>query len=68
MRDKPNTSFFELVRDNSSRISVVVTFLAMLELVKRHMIEASQSSLFSDIALQSLELNLDEDSASEFGE
>jgi segregation and condensation protein A len=68
MRDKPNTSFFELVRDNSSRISVVVTFLAMLELVKRHMIEASQASLFSDIALQSLELNLDDDAASEFGE
>lgn len=68
MREKQKTSFFELVRDNTSRISVVVTFLAMLELVKRHMIEADQSALFGDIALQPLELNLDEDAASEFGE
>jgi chromatin segregation and condensation protein Rec8/ScpA/Scc1 (kleisin family) len=40
----------------------------MLELVKRHMIEADQSRLFGDIALQPLELNLDENAASEFGE
>ncbi len=67
-KEQERTSFFELVRDNSTRISVVVTFLAMLELVKRHMIEAEQNSLFSDIALRPLELSLDEDSISEFGE
>jgi hypothetical protein len=40
----------------------------MLELVKRHIIEAEQITLFSDIVLQPLELTLDEDSVSEFGE
>ncbi len=68
MRSKEKTSFFELVGDNTSRLSVVVTFLAMLELVKRHVIEAQQPALFADIVLQPLELTLDEDAVSEFGE
>jgi segregation and condensation protein A len=57
-----------LISDNKSRLSVVVTFLAMLELVKRHVIEANQQSLFSDISLQTLELTIDADTISEFGE
>ncbi|NMB53400.1 MAG: segregation/condensation protein A [Leptolinea sp.] len=68
LRVNERASFFELVRDNSSRLSVVVTFLAMLELVKRHVIEAEQTGLFSDIVLQPLELSIDEESVSEFGE
>lgn len=68
MKLKDKTSFFELVADNSTRLSIVVTFLAMLELVKRHVIEAEQTTLFSDIVLQPLELTIDEDSVSEFGE
>ncbi|NLF49631.1 MAG: segregation/condensation protein A [Leptolinea sp.] len=67
-KEKDQTSFFELIRDNSSRLSVVVTFLAMLELVKRHVIEAEQGTLFSDISLKSLGSPLDEESVSEFGE
>jgi segregation and condensation protein A len=68
LRNNEKTSFSELVKDNTSRLSVVVTFLAMLELVKRHIIEAEQSGLFSDIVLQPLELSMDEESVSEFGE
>jgi segregation and condensation protein A len=68
LRTKERTSFFELVGDSSNRLSIVVTFLAMLELVKRHVIEAEQNTLFSDIILQPLELSIDEDTVSEFGE
>jgi segregation and condensation protein A len=68
LKEKERTSFFELVGDNSSRLSVVVTFLAMLELVKRHVIEADQKALFADISLQPLELSIDVDAISEFGE
>jgi segregation and condensation protein A len=68
LREKDRTSFKELIGDNKSRLSVVVTFLAMLELVKRHMIEADQKSLFADISLQPLELSVDADTISEFGE
>jgi segregation and condensation protein A len=32
----------------------VVTFLALLELIKRHIVEASQEELFGDIQFRSL--------------
>jgi segregation and condensation protein A len=45
------TSFRALLGEKRSRIDVVVTFLAMLELVKRQMIQTEQASLFSEIEL-----------------
>jgi segregation and condensation protein A len=53
----------------NSRLEIVVTFLAMLELVKRHLVRASQDDLFSDISLEKSEAwdNLDE-LETEFGE
>lgn len=68
LNKKERTSFSELISDNKSRLSVVVTFLAMLELVKRHVIDANQEVLFADISLQPLELSIDADAISEFGE
>jgi segregation and condensation protein A len=46
-------SFVDLLPPGRSRLEIVVTFLALLELVKRHLVEAEQTSLFSDIALHS---------------
>lgn len=43
--------FHELL-NTRSRVEIVVTFLAMLELVKRHIIHAQQESLFGEIQLQ----------------
>jgi segregation and condensation protein A len=34
-------------------LELVVTFLALLELVKQHLIETRQDSLFSEIVLES---------------
>ncbi len=45
-----STSFQGLLT-NRSRIDIVVTFLAMLELIKRNAIQAEQSGLFGDINL-----------------
>jgi segregation and condensation protein A len=50
LRHSPVTSFLQLVKVRS-RIEIVVTFLAMLELSKRNIIELTQSSLFGDIQL-----------------
>lgn len=47
-------SFQALMAQAASRIEVVVTFLAMLELIKRRNIEAQQGELFGDIHLISL--------------
>lgn len=51
---KANTivGFRQLVRKNPSRLHVVVTFLAVLELVRRYRIAAQQDSLFGDIELR----------------
>lgn len=65
--------FRNLFNRVSSRLEVVVTFLAMLELVKRHIVLAKQESLFGDISLEmdnGLDKNnsIDQDFELEFGE
>ncbi len=43
------TTFRSLLQPNVSRVEIVVTFLALLELVKRRIVAAQQNGLFSDI-------------------
>jgi segregation and condensation protein A len=45
-------SFRELIRSAKTRLEVVVTFLAMLELIKRYRVAARQEALFGDIEIQ----------------
>jgi segregation and condensation protein A len=47
--------FKELLGDHPTRIEVVVTFLALLELVKRYRVSTRQEGLFSDIQIERLE-------------
>jgi segregation and condensation protein A len=51
LRDGGRTSFQAMLASARSRMEVVVTFLAVLELIKRHKIEARQDQLFGDILL-----------------
>ena len=44
--------FRELLGENPTRIEIVVTFLALLELVKRYRVAARQESLFTDIEIE----------------
>jgi segregation and condensation protein A len=46
------TTFDALLAQNHSRFEVVVTFLAVLELVKRKVIQAQQAELFAEIEIQ----------------
>jgi segregation and condensation protein A len=41
-----------LINHENSRLDVVVTFLALLELIKRHLVRVSQDGLFGDISLE----------------
>ncbi len=62
-----NSSFKTLVGDAKTRLEVVVTFLAMLELIKRYRIEAQQDGLFGDIHIErSEDWNLEEEFELEF--
>lgn len=69
LRHRKNVSFRSLLNHGSSRLEVVVTFLAMLELIKRHLVRVSQEGLFGDITLEVSEAwdELDE-METEFGE
>jgi segregation and condensation protein A len=55
LRSDGSASFMTLLGENYSRVDVVVTFLALLELVKRFHIRAVQSDLFSDIRIEPAE-------------
>ncbi|MGZ9167158.1 MAG: segregation and condensation protein A [Anaerolineales bacterium] len=55
MQDVGRSNFRALLNQGASRLEVVVTFLAMLELVKRYRIQARQEGLFSDIEIDRTE-------------
>jgi segregation and condensation protein A len=47
--------FRELLGENPTRIEIVVTFLALLELVKRYQVAAKQEGLFADIEIKRMD-------------
>lgn len=55
LRVERGATFRNLLGENPTRLEIVVTFLALLELVKRYRVQAQQESLFSDIAIQPME-------------
>jgi segregation and condensation protein A len=69
LKKNPNLAFRSLISKGNSRLEIVVTFLAMLELIKRHLVRVSQDGLFGDISLEVSEAwnDLDE-METEFGE
>lgn len=54
LRGTGRTSFQKLLARATSRLEIVVTFLAVLELIKRRKIEARQEQMFGEIELLSL--------------
>ena len=52
MQMHSKVSFSKFIENDGSRLDIVVTFLALLELVKNHAIIAAQENPFSDIAFE----------------
>ena len=52
LRQKVQTSFAELIANATDKVEVVVSFLAMLEMVKQKLIHVEQGELFSEIRLK----------------
>jgi segregation and condensation protein A len=52
---KSSATFISLFGQKPSRLEVVVTFLALLELIKRYRVAARQAGLFSDIEIEKAE-------------
>jgi segregation and condensation protein A len=55
LKEVERASFKALLNQGASRLEIVVTFLAMLELVKRYRIHAHQEGLFGEIELDRME-------------
>ncbi len=52
LRKHIHSSFRQLLGDKPVRLEVVVTFLALLELVKRHLVTTVQEKNFGDIQIE----------------
>lgn len=52
LRRRERTRFVALLDDRYSRLDIVMTFLAVLELIKRHLVQAYQEQVFGDIELE----------------
>lgn len=52
LRSKASMSFKEIVQSANSKMEVVVSFLALLELLRRRAVRVEQSEAFSDIQLK----------------
>jgi segregation and condensation protein A len=50
-----NVAFASLLGNKPTRLEVVVTFLALLELIKRYRVAARQTGLFTDIEIEKME-------------
>ena len=62
-------SFRQLLSTNGIRLDIVVTFLALLELIKRQLVQVNQENLFADIQIEANgDWNDDESFELEFGE
>lgn len=61
LREVQRSTFRAMLNDGASRLEIVVTFLAMLELIKRYRIDAHQEGLFSDIEINRMEDWKDDD-------
>jgi len=55
LRNIQRASFRSLLTDRASRIEIVVTFLALLELIKRYRVAAHQEELFGEIEFERME-------------
>ena len=69
LRHHKQISFQSLLTSHQNRLEIVVTFLAMLELIKRHLVQASQDNLFGEIKIDATEnWNESDEFELEFGE
>jgi segregation and condensation protein A len=53
--DKVNMRFSELLKTSKNKTEVIVTFLAVLELVKQRIVAVVQENVFDDISIQKID-------------
>jgi len=69
LKRNKNITFRSLFTRKRSRVDVVVTFLAMLELIKRKLVAATQQTLFGEISIEAIDnLDVSEEEQLEFND
>ncbi|HOV14964.1 MAG TPA: segregation/condensation protein A [Spirochaetota bacterium] len=58
LNNKESFNYFDLIKENMSKIELICTFLALLELVKQGFISIKQHIIFGDIHIVKKEFNL----------
>lgn len=51
LRERAESSFTDLVQSGSSRVEIIVSFLALLEMVKQRIVSVDQEKFFSNIRI-----------------
>jgi hypothetical protein len=64
LRYRPNISFKRMLRRARNRVEIIVTFLAVLELLRRRKVEVVQELMFGDILITPLAPELQPEGAS----
>lgn len=67
LRVSPRVRFYEMFLGDATREEILVTFLALLELIRRHSAEVIQDNIFGEIIISAGE-NLENDDNDESGE
>lgn len=69
LRQNKHANFRSFVNSTHNRLEIVVTFLALLELIKRRLIQVSQEGLFGDISIEASDnWQVDDEFETEFDE
>ncbi|MEK7276759.1 MAG: segregation/condensation protein A [Chloroflexota bacterium] len=68
LRAGRRTLFFDLLKESKSRVEVLVTFLAVLELVKQQRVTALQERIFGDIVIGAIGDWINDDSIRVYSE
>jgi segregation and condensation protein A len=68
LRAEKHAKFFDLLKDAKTRAEVLVTFLALLELVKQLRVSVVQEKVFGDIEIESVGEWIDDDSIQIYSE
>ncbi len=61
MKNRVKKSFSEIIAGATDRVHVIISFLALLELIKQRIVHAQQGEMFGEIHFENLEENITEE-------
>lgn len=66
LRVSPRVKFYEMFSKDTTREEILVTFLALLELIRRHNVSVEQGDIFGEIFISAENMTDDDESGEEY--